>query len=126
VLDHAALQLLLGRLGELRPSRVRRSRLTLSEHEIPQGTGSGFIWDQEGHAVTNFHVIQGGSQADVTLNDNTVWKAKIVGVAEDNDLAVLQIVDPPKDKLRPTAIGTSNNLQVGQKVFAIGTVKTSA
>jgi S1-C subfamily serine protease len=99
---------------------VRRSRLTLSEHEIPQGTGSGFLWDSEGHVVTNFHVIQGGSQADVTLKDNTVWKAKIVGVAEDKDLAVLQIVDPPKQKLRPIAIGTSNNLEVGQKVFAIG------
>ncbi len=99
---------------------VRRSRLTLSEHEIPQGAGSGFVWDQEGHVVTNYHVIQGGSQADVTLNDNTVWKAKIVGVAEDKDLAVLKLIDPPKEKLRPIAIGTSNNLQVGQKVFAIG------
>ncbi|HKE14367.1 MAG TPA: trypsin-like peptidase domain-containing protein [Kofleriaceae bacterium] len=101
---------------------VRRSRLTLSEHEIPQGTGSGFLWDSEGHVVTNFHVIQGGSQADVTLRDNTVWKAKIVGVAEDKDLAVLQIVDAQKakPKLRPIAIGTSNNLEVGQKVFAIG------
>jgi S1-C subfamily serine protease len=98
---------------------VRRSRVTLSEHEIPQGTGSGFLWDSDGHVVTNFHVIQHGSQADVTLNDNTVWKAKIVGVAEDKDLAVLKI-DVPKDKLRPLAVGTSNNLQVGQKVFAIG------
>ena len=99
---------------------VRRSRLTLSEHEIPQGAGSGFIWDKEGHVVTNYHVIQGGSQADVTLNDNTVWKAKIVGKAEDKDLAVLKIIEPPRDKLRPIAVGTSKNLQVGQKVFAIG------
>jgi S1-C subfamily serine protease len=99
---------------------VRRSRLTLSEHEIPQGAGSGFIWDKEGHLVTNYHVIQGGSQATVTLNDNTVWKAEIVGKAEDKDLAVLKIVKAPKDKLRPIAVGTSKNLQVGQKVFAIG------
>ena len=98
---------------------VRRSRLTLSEHEIPQGTGSGFVWDSNGHVVTNFHVIQHGTQADVTLNDNTVWKAKIVGVAEDKDLAVLKI-DAPKEKLRPISVGTSSNLQVGQKVFAIG------
>jgi S1-C subfamily serine protease len=98
---------------------VRRSRLTLSEHEIPQGTGSGFVWDSNGHVVTNFHVIQHGTQADVTLNDNTVWKAKIVGVAEDKDLAVLKI-EAPKDKLRPISVGTSSNLQVGQKVFAIG------
>jgi S1-C subfamily serine protease len=98
---------------------VQRSRLTLSVHEIPQGTGSGILWDSDGHVVTNFHVIQSGSQADVTLNDNTVWKAKIVGVAEDKDLAVLKI-EAPKEKLRPLAVGTSNNLQVGQKVFAIG------
>jgi S1-C subfamily serine protease len=98
---------------------VRRSGLTLSVHEIPQGTGSGFVWDTDGHVVTNYHVIQSGTQADVTLNDNTVWKGKIVGVAEDKDLAVLKI-DAPRDKLRPIAVGTSNNLQVGQKVFAIG------
>jgi len=98
---------------------VRRSRLTLSEHEIPQGAGSGFVWDSDGHVVTNYHVIQSGSQADVTLNDNTVWKAKIVGVAEDKDLAVLKI-DAPKEKLRAIAVGVSKNLQVGQKVFAIG------
>ncbi|HTE51974.1 MAG TPA: trypsin-like peptidase domain-containing protein [Kofleriaceae bacterium] len=98
---------------------VRRSGLTLSVHEIPQGTGSGFVWDTEGHVVTNYHVIQSGTQADVTLNDNTVWKGKIVGVAEDKDLAVLKI-DAPREKLRAIAVGTSNNLQVGQKVFAIG------
>jgi S1-C subfamily serine protease len=98
---------------------VRRSGLTLSVHEIPQGTGSGFVWDNEGHVVTNYHVIQAGSQADVTLNDNTVWKATIVGKAEDKDLAVLKI-DAPKEKLRSIQVGTSNNLQVGQKVFAIG------
>ena len=98
---------------------IRRSGLSMSVHEIPQGTGSGFVWDTEGHVVTNYHVIQAGTQADVTLNDNTVWKAKIVGVAEDKDLAVLKI-EAPRDKLRAIAVGTSNNLQVGQKVFAIG------
>ncbi len=99
--------------------KLRRSRLTLNVDEIPQGTGSGFIWDEVGHIVTNFHVIKDGAGAEVTLHDNTVWKAKIVGLAPDKDLAVLKIM-APADKLRPLAIGTSSNLQVGQKVFAIG------
>jgi S1-C subfamily serine protease len=98
---------------------LRRSRLSLNVDEIPQGTGSGFIWDAEGHIVTNFHVIKDGGGAEVTLHDNTVWKAKIVGRAPDKDLAVLKI-NAPKETLRALAIGTSSNLQVGQKVFAIG------
>lgn len=98
---------------------LRRSRLSLNITEIPQGTGSGFIWDKEGHIVTNFHVIKDGAGAEVTLHDNTVWKARIVGRAPDKDLAILKIEAPP-EKLRPLAIGSSSNLQVGQKVFAIG------
>jgi S1-C subfamily serine protease len=98
---------------------VRRGRLSLNMFEIPQGTGSGFVWDASGHVVTNFHVIQNGSRAEVTLNDNSVWRATIVGTAPDKDLAVLKI-DAPKEKLHPIAVGASNNLQVGQKVFAIG------
>src|SRR5688572_20773324 len=98
---------------------VRRGRLSLNMFEIPQGTGSGFIWDSEGHVVTNFHVIQNGSRAEVTLNDNTVWRASIVGTAPDKDVAVLKI-DAPRDKLTKIMVGVSNNLQVGQKVFAIG------
>jgi S1-C subfamily serine protease len=98
---------------------LRRSRLSLNVDEIPQGTGSGFIWDEDGHIVTNFHVIKDGGGAEVTLHDNTVWKAKIVGRAPDKDLAVLKIM-APASVLRPLALGTSSNLQVGQKVFAIG------
>ncbi|HUS67007.1 MAG TPA: trypsin-like peptidase domain-containing protein [Kofleriaceae bacterium] len=98
---------------------VRRGRLSMNMFEIPQGTGSGFVWDDSGHVVTNFHVIQNGTRADVTLNDNSVWKAEIVGTAPDKDLAVLKI-DAPKEKLKAIMVGTSNNLQVGQKVFAIG------
>jgi S1-C subfamily serine protease len=97
----------------------RRSRISLDVQEIPQGTGTGFIWDRKGHVVTNFHVIKDGSGAEVTLYDNTVWRAKIVGTAPDKDLAVLKI-DAPADVLSPLAVGTSSNLQVGQKVFAIG------
>ena len=98
---------------------VRRGRLSLNMFEIPQGTGSGFVWDTEGHVVTNFHVIQNGSRAEVTLNDNTVWRATIVGTAPDKDVAVLKI-EAPKEKLTKIMVGVSNNLQVGQKVFAIG------
>jgi S1-C subfamily serine protease len=98
---------------------VRRGRLSLNMFEIPQGTGSGFVWDAEGHVVTNFHVIQNGSRAEVTLNDNTVWRATIVGTAPDKDVAVLKI-DAPREKLTKIMVGVSNNLQVGQKVFAIG------
>jgi len=98
---------------------VRRGRLSLNMFEIPKGTGSGFVWDASGHVVTNFHVIQNGSRAEVTLHDNTVWRAEIVGTAPDKDLAVLKI-DAPREKLRAIAVGTSANLLVGQKVFAIG------
>ncbi len=99
--------------------KLRRSRMSLNITEIPQGTGSGFVWDKQGHIVTNYHVIKDGAGAEVTLQDNTVWKARIVGRAPDKDLAILKI-DAPADALRPLALGVSGNLQVGQKVFAIG------
>jgi S1-C subfamily serine protease len=87
--------------------------------EVPQGAGSGFVWDADGHVVTNFHVIQGASAARVALHDRSEWPATLVGVAPDQDLAVLRI-RAPKDKLVPILVGTSRDLQVGQKVFAIG------
>ncbi|MFA7269308.1 MAG: trypsin-like peptidase domain-containing protein [Sterolibacterium sp.] len=92
---------------------------SLSVTQVPRGTGTGFIWDERGHIVTNFHVIQGGSAARVTLADQTTWKAVLVGAFPDRDLAVLRI-DAPKEKLKPILIGESGNLQVGQKVYAIG------
>jgi S1-C subfamily serine protease len=98
---------------------TRPSRLSFNVLEIPQGTGSGFLWDERGHVVTNFHVMQHADHAEVTLSDNTVWRATIVGVEPDKDLAVLRI-EAPADKLVPIPIGTSSNLLVGQKVFAIG------
>ena len=98
---------------------VRRNLFSLNVYEIPQGTGSGFIWDKQGRIVTNFHVISDASRLEVTLADHSSWKAVLVGAAPDRDLAVLQI-SAPADKLRPIAIGESNNLLVGQKVFAIG------
>ena len=76
----------------------RRNRWTLDLSDIPQGTGSGFVWDQYGHVVTNFHVVAGGQKATVTLNDGEVYPATIVGTAPDKDIAVLK-VDAPAGKL---------------------------
>ena len=92
---------------------------TRNVFEVPQGTGSGFIWDDAGDIVTNFHVVRGASSARVTLSDRTAYTAELVGAAPENDLAVLRI-NAPKGKLHPIVIGKSSDLQVGQKVFAIG------
>jgi S1-C subfamily serine protease len=98
---------------------LRRDRMTMDVTEIPQGTGSGFVWDQDGHIVTNYHVVQEAARASVTLNDGSTYPATLVGVAPDKDLAVLHI-DAPPSKLLPLPIGKSANLKVGQKVLAIG------
>ena len=97
----------------------RRDRLSLNVTEIPEGTGTGFIYDGEGHVVTNFHVIRSAQAAKVTLADNSTWDARLVGYEPNKDLAVLRI-DASKDRLREIDIGQSSDLQVGQKVFAIG------
>jgi S1-C subfamily serine protease len=86
---------------------------------VPRGTGSGFVWDRQGRIVTNYHVIQGAASAQVTLSDNSDWNARLVGSFPDRDLAVL-VIDAPRDRLHPIPIGTSHDLLVGQKVFAIG------
>jgi S1-C subfamily serine protease len=98
---------------------VARDFFSLNLLQIPEGMGSGFIWDDAGHIVTNFHVIQTANAAQVTLADHSTWKASRVGVGPDKDIAVLRI-DAPKNRLRPIPIGMSKDLQVGQKVFAIG------
>lgn len=87
--------------------------------EVPRGTGSGFIWDSEGHVVTNFHVIQNSDGARVTLADQSSYEAKLVGAFPDRDLAVLRI-EAPRDRLPPIVVGTSTDLIVGQAVYAIG------
>jgi S1-C subfamily serine protease len=97
----------------------RRDFFTLNVREYPAGTGSGFLWDTDGHVITNFHVIQGASGAKITLDDNSIWDASLVGYAPDQDLAVLRI-SAPKVQMKPVAVGSSADLQVGQKVFAIG------
>jgi len=98
---------------------LRRNLFTLNIYEIPKGTGSGFVWDREGRIVTNYHVIEDAGRIEVTLSDNTTWKAVLVGTAPDKDIAVLQI-SVPAEELTPIPVGDSKNLLVGQKVFAIG------
>ncbi len=100
-------------------SLARRSGGLFRMAEIPSGEGSGFVWDAAGHVVTNFHVIQGASSARVTLADGSTFTASFVGGAPDRDLAVLRIF-PTGKTLKPILVGTSKDLLVGQKVFAIG------
>ncbi|WP_070152889.1 S1C family serine protease [Sphingobium phenoxybenzoativorans] len=86
---------------------------------IPRGTGSGFFWDEAGHVVTNFHVVQGMSEAFVLLADGRKYRARLVGASPQHDIALLKIgvgFQSPS----PVPIGTSGHLKVGQKVFAIG------
>ncbi len=98
---------------------VRRDFFSLNVMQIPSGTGSGLIWSDAGHIVTNYHVIQKADEARVTLSDQTTWGARLVGYAPEKDLAVLRI-DAPREKLTPVPIGTSQDLVVGQQVYAIG------
>ncbi len=86
---------------------------------VPRGTGSGFIWDDAGHIVTNFHVIQGASEASIKLVDGRSFRASLVGVSPEHDIAVLKIGIGFKGA-RPIPIGTSGDLAVGQRVYAIG------
>lgn len=87
--------------------------------EVAAGTGSGFVWDTNGHVVTNFHVVAGANRLIVTTSDREQYEAELVGTYPSRDLAVLRIDAPPR-KLRPIRVGASDDLLVGQKVFAIG------
>ena len=89
-------------------------------YEVPQGSGSGFFWDGDGHIVTNFHVIEGASSFNVTLADHSEWEAELVGVAPEKDLAVLRIEAREGVPSVPLPIGISDRLMVGQKVLAVG------
>ncbi len=98
---------------------LQRDFFTLEIMEVPRGSGSGFVWDDRGHVVTNFHVVEGGNRLSVTLNDGSAREATIVGVEPAKDLAVLR-VDTQGAALEPLALGDSRELVVGQKVLAIG------
>jgi S1-C subfamily serine protease len=97
-----------------------RNRWSLDEAAIPQGTGSGFIWNPDGYVVTNAHVVRGGDRFHVTMANQTTWPATLVGAEPDHDVAVLKLEGTPRDVLLPLAVGSSADLEVGQSVFAIG------
>ena len=87
---------------------------------VPQeGSGSGFVYDQSGHVITNYHVIEGAEELEVTLADGSMVHAEVVGADQYNDLAVLKI-DVAPEKLYPVELGSSANLRVGQRAIAIG------
>lgn len=86
---------------------------------VPKGSGSGFLWDQSGHVVTNYHVIQDANDATVRTADGKEFKAKLVGASPMHDIAVLKI-DVSHEQSPPLPLGSSYDLKVGQKVYAIG------
>ena len=100
-------------------SNYRQDYWTRDISEIARGSGSGFVWDQNGHIVTNFHVIEDADKAIVTLANQKSYEADLVGYAPEKDLAILKIKAPVGD-LVPIPLGSSDNLRVGQHAFAIG------
>lgn len=98
---------------------TRRADIFGRTEIVPGGSGTGFIWDDQGHIVTNYHVLQGADQARVVMHDQTGYLATWVGGSARHDLAVLRIEAPP-DMLQGVALGDSDRLRVGQNVYAIG------
>jgi len=103
----------------IRSSEVSGGGRPWGSTEMPRGSGSGFMWSDQGYIVTNFHVVMEGNRWDVVLADRSMHEARLVGYVARYDLAVLKI-DAPTRKLRPVRVGTSRELLVGQKVFAVG------
>lgn len=99
---------------------VTRDRFSMDLTEIPRGTGSGFLWDDRGHVVTNYHVIQGAQALHVAFNNGESYKAEYVGGSPDHDLAVLRLQEGPARGFKGLPLGRSESLLVGQKVLAIG------
>ena len=97
----------------------RANPFSMNVQEVPQGSGTGFVWDKSGLSVTNFHVIENANRLTITLQDQSAWDAEFVGGSADKDLAVLRI-KAPADKLVPLPLGDSAVLEVGRKVIAIG------
>lgn len=100
-------------------SNIKQDYWSSNVLEIPAGSGSGFMWDTQGHIVTNYHVVEGGDKLVVTLSDQSSYAATIIGASPAKDLAVLKIT-APREKLRPLPVGSSSNLMVGHFVYAIG------
>lgn len=99
---------------------LRRGMFSLDVRAIPQGTGSGFVWDTQGVVVTNAHVVRGAQRFRVTLADDSTWEADLVGAEPSVDVAVLRLRGAPAERLVPLALGAASSLEVGQHVFAIG------
>jgi S1-C subfamily serine protease len=96
-----------------------RDLFTRNVYSIPRGTGSGFVWDEQGNIITNYHVIASASEARIRLNDGRDYPATLVGANAAHDLAVLRI-KVPSNPPPPLPVGTSRDLRVGQRVYAIG------
>lgn len=96
-----------------------RDNWSRSSYEVEAGTGSGFVWDEAGHIVTNYHVIENATSAEVVFADQSVYEATLVNASASHDLAVLK-VEAPATVLSPIQIGSSRDLIVGQAVYAIG------
>lgn len=100
-------------------TNIQRGGGYLFDDQVRQGTGSGFVWDKQGHIVTNYHVVEGGHLFAVTFPNQETRQAKLVGAEINKDIAVLKIDGDP-EKLLPVTAGSSRDLQVGQKTIAIG------
>lgn len=98
---------------------VRRGFFSIQLYEVEQGSGSGFVWDKQGHIISNYHVVHNANRINVTFPDGTGYAAEVVGVAPDYDLAVLKI-NAPSELLHPVEVFSSKNLEVGRDVYAIG------
>jgi len=100
--------------------KTARNIFDFDASDVQAGMGSGFVWDKDGHIVTNFHVVDGGDNFLIAFkNDKKQYKAKFVGADPKKDIAVLKLQELPKN-LKPINVGESKNLQVGQKALAIG------
>jgi S1-C subfamily serine protease len=97
---------------------VERDSFFMLEREA-EGSGSGAVIDKQGHIITNFHVIDGAKKIDVTLASNRICPAELVGGDKEHDIAILKI-DAPAEELFPIPLGRSDNLRVGQRVYALG------
>jgi len=98
---------------------LRRNRFSMNIEEIPQGSGTGIIWNDQGLIITNFHVIAAAQRLTVTLADRSTHNAEVIGIAPEKDLAVLRI-EAPAEALVTLPLGDSSELEVGRKVLAIG------
>lgn len=103
----------------IKNSSIQWDIFSLDVYEIPTGAGSGFVWDKQGHIITNFHVVYNADRIEVVFSNRKSYDAKVVGVSPDHDIAVLKISSSPAE-LTPITVGTSKDLKIGQKTMVIG------